>query len=103
LVEVLLFAPRLTISAWRDLRERARLRHVTPRLAADVLDRLLRHDGGVPPAEIAAAHGDIRGSLDAILYLAFHEWIGFATDRRRVWVHSDDRRKLDKLAAGRTG
>jgi hypothetical protein len=53
----------------------------------------------VAPAEIAAAHGDIRGSLDAILYLAFHEWIGFAADRRRVWVHSDERRKLEKLAA----
>ena len=93
-VEILLFGPRLVMTAAQDLRERARLKQVPLVQVAHTLHRLVQSDHGMEPAALAAATDDIRGTLDAILYLVFHEWIDISKDRRRVWALSHSRKVL---------
>jgi hypothetical protein len=98
LMELFLFGPRLVIGATRSLRERSRVRHVPLALAADVLLHLLRHDGGIPPAELRDVSTEATAVRDAILYLAFFDWVDLSKDRTRIWVLTDARKALGEPA-----
>ena len=96
-IEIFLFGPRMTMQACQHLRERSRLRHVSPRQAAEVLVSLLRLEHGISAAELAAKTDDIRGTLDGVLYLVFHDWAALSKDRTRVWALTDSRRRFGDL------
>lgn len=98
MMELFLYGPRLVIGATRALRERGRLRHVPLALAADVLRHLLQFDHGIPPAELRDVSADARVVRDAILYLAFFDWVDLSKDRTRIWVLTDARKALGEPA-----
>lgn len=85
-LEALAIGPRITVRAARELLARSRLRHVPLGQVAQTLQLLLPYEQGISTAELAAKTDDIRGTLDAVIYLVFHGWAELSGNRRRVWV-----------------
>lgn len=85
-LEVLSIGARATLRATRELLARSRLRHVPLGQVAQTLRLLLPYEQGSSTAELAAKTDDIRGTLDAVIYLVFHGWAELSANRRRVWV-----------------
>jgi hypothetical protein len=99
LLEVMAIGPRAMLRAARELVARARLRHVPLGQVAHTVRLLLPYERGVPTAELAAKTDDIRGTLDAVIYLVFHGWAELSTNRRRVWIAPHRREALAAMLA----
>jgi len=64
---------------------------------------LLPYEQGIATAELAAKTDDIRGTLDAVIYLVFHGWAELSTNRRRLWVARHLRESLAETLSDPTG
>jgi hypothetical protein len=102
-LEALAIGPRVTVRAARELFARSRLRHVPLGQVAHTLRLLLPYEQGIGTADLAARTDDIRGTLDAVIYLVFHGWAELSANRRQVWVVRHLRESLAETLSDRGG
>jgi hypothetical protein len=94
--EILLFAPRITLSALRQWRVRRMIGPVDVTLAVNVLESLLESEHAAPTAELMLP-GRRKEQLESVLaYLVFHEWADIAADGLRAWVSTETREAVRK-------
>jgi hypothetical protein len=93
-IEILLFAPRMTMNAFRQRRMRANLGHVDPVRPAEIIHLLRTTDSGVDPIALAKPGESMEDLWPALLWLSLHNWIGISRRQDRVWLLSDARGAL---------
>ena len=95
-LEIVLFAPRMTMGALRQWRVRHYLGEFNVTRAAEVVHALLAVDGGVHPRAILRDGESPEQLWPVLLLLTLHDWTGIAKTGDRVWLLSDARRALGK-------
>jgi hypothetical protein len=95
--ELSLWGPRMMMEAWSTLRQRARLGHVDPRLATDVLWWLRDHDAAVHVNQVPDLPRPQRATV--LSFLVLHDWIDASRDGRRIWLRSTTQHLFRRAAA----
>lgn len=93
-VEFFLFGPRMALGGYRQARMARRLAAADRPRAAQVLQRLLAVDGGIPSTSLLQRGETLDALLPTLAYLIFYEWIGVGHGWERVWIDSEARSKL---------
>jgi hypothetical protein len=95
LLEIFLWGPRMTLAAVRHLRAASKFSTASFAAAAAIVRSLLREDGGQSAADVMTYAG-LEPSIfsDTLAYLAFHDYVGIASDGTWVWLNSDARKRL---------
>src|SRR4051794_2332076 len=92
LIEMLLWGPRMLLSAGRRLRSGATYRGVDRALAAQMLAKLVRSDEGIPIGQVFDASNPV--AVPTLTYLTYFDWVDLSKNGDRIWVLSDARKVL---------
>ena len=92
-IEMGLWGPRALTRAFGRLSGSKQMAGADRAAAATILANLLRGNDGLPIGQ-ALANVSPNLSSDALVYLAYYDWVGIAKDGARVWVLSDVKKHL---------
>ena len=95
-LELVLFAPRMTMGALRQWRLRRYLGAFNVTRAAEVVHALLAVGVGVHPGAFLRGGETLEQLWPVLLLLTLHDWTGIAKSGDRIWLLSDARRALSK-------
>lgn len=93
-VELLLWGPRMLLSALDRSRTRQALRHVSLTRAAEIIADLQRADGGVLIRNLQRPNESLEELRGTLGYLSLFDWIGASKDGTRTWLLTDARKRL---------
>ncbi|HEV8606031.1 MAG TPA: hypothetical protein VGQ99_11720 [Tepidisphaeraceae bacterium] len=96
LIEIFLFAPRLTLDGVASMRKRIKLSDASMRRAAQIVSALQAQSGAIEGRDLREPAESPLEFYNVLRYLRLHDWIDISADGRRVWLLSAARLRLSK-------